>query len=159
MQDKEKTTSEGLWTAVTKGKEKKVWRLEPEGEAERPDARVPGNGVEGVSVTPEGQGRHGKVRAKITRKETETQTIMEEKVGGMAPSDQGAEVQSPKRKVIRVGREETQDYVRDSLNLCREEAEDISFVPSAISILQRPMFWCDNRCSDKASNLGSLLRY
>ena len=31
-----------------------------------------------------------------------------------------------------------------------DEAEEISFVPSAISILQRPMFWCDNRCSDKA---------
>ena len=55
-----------------------------------------------------------------------------------------------KRKVIRVGSEETQDYVRDSLNLCREEAEEISFVPGAISIPQRPMFWYDNRCSDKA---------
>ena len=30
MQDKEKTTFEASWTAVTKGKEQKVWRLEPE---------------------------------------------------------------------------------------------------------------------------------
>ena len=33
MKDKEETTSEVSWTAVTKGKEKEVWRLEPEGEA------------------------------------------------------------------------------------------------------------------------------
>ena len=30
MQDKEEATSEASWTAVTKGKEKEVWRLEPE---------------------------------------------------------------------------------------------------------------------------------
>ena len=36
------------------------------------------------------------------------------------------------------------------MNLSREEAEEISFVPSAISIPQRFMFWCDNRCGDKA---------
>ena len=56
----------------------------------------------------------------------------------------------PKRKVIRVESEETQDSVRESLNLSREVAEEVSFVPSAISIPQRPMFWCDNRCSDNA---------
>ena len=33
MQQKEETTFEASWTAVTKGKEKEVWRLEPEGEA------------------------------------------------------------------------------------------------------------------------------
>ena len=68
MQDKEGTTSEASWTAVTKGKEKEVWRLEPEGEAERPEATVPWKGVDGVSVNPEGESRHEQVRAKITRK-------------------------------------------------------------------------------------------
>ena len=52
--------------------------------------------------------------------------------------------------MIRVGSEETQDYVRESLDLSREEAEGTSFVPSATSISQRPMFWCDIRCSEKA---------
>ena len=56
----------------------------------------------------------------------------------------------PKRKVIRVEPEETQDYVRESLDLSREEAEEISFVPSTISIPRGLMLWCDNRCSDKA---------
>ena len=55
-----------------------------------------------------------------------------------------------KGKVIRVELEETQDHVRESLDLSREEAEEISFVPSAMSIPQRPVFWCDNRCSEKA---------
>ena len=45
MQDKEETTSEASWNAVTKGKEKEVRRLEPEGEAERPEPTVPWNGV------------------------------------------------------------------------------------------------------------------
>ena len=78
-----------------------MWRLEPEGEAERPEATVPWNGVEGVSVKPEGERRYGQVRAKMAWKEGENQTRttqMEEKVDGNAPSDEGAEVQSPKRK-------------------------------------------------------------
>ena len=36
----------------------------------------------------------------MARKERENQTQMEEKVNGKAPDDEGAEVQSPKRKVI-----------------------------------------------------------
>ena len=68
MQDKEETASEASWTAVTKGKEKEVWRLEPEGEAERPEATVPVNGVEGVSMNPEGEGRHGQVREEGQKK-------------------------------------------------------------------------------------------
>ena len=75
---------------------------------------------------------------------------MEKKVNEKALSEEGAEVQCPKRKVSRVESEETQDNVRESLNLSREEAGEISFVPSAINIPQRPMFRCDNRCSDKA---------
>ena len=44
--------------------------------------------------------------------------------------------------------------MRESLNLSRDEAEEISFVPSAISIPQRPVFWCENRCSDEALSFG-----
>ena len=69
MQGKEGTTSEVSWTAVTQGEEKYVWRLEPEGEAERPEATVPWHEAEGVSVNPEGQGRYEQARAKMARKE------------------------------------------------------------------------------------------
>ena len=123
-----------------------MWRLEPEGEAERLEARVPWNGTEGVSVNPDGESLP---RAKITRREKENQAEMEEKVDGKALSEEGAEIQSPKRKVIRVESEETQDCVGESLNLSRDEAEEISFVPRSISPT-KATFWCDYRCSDKA---------
>ena len=55
--------------------------------------------MEGASVNPEGESRHGQVRAKMARKERENQTKMEEKVDGKAPSDEGAELLSPKRKM------------------------------------------------------------
>ena len=45
--------------------------------------------------------------------------------------------------------EETQDYVREAKDLNQEEAEEMSFAPSAISVPQKPLFRCDNRCSGK----------
>ena len=121
-----------------KGKQE-VWRLEPEGEAEKPEAIGLESEVKGVSVNPEGESRHRHVRAKMARKERENQTRVDKKVNGKAPWDEGAELQGPQRNVIRVESEETQDHVIESLNLSREEAEEISFVPSAISIPQRHM--------------------
>ena len=44
-----------------------------------------------------------------------------------------AEVQSPKRKVIRVESEETQDCVRETLAISQEEADEMGFVPNASS--------------------------
>ena len=38
------------------------------------------------------------------------------------------------KEMIRVESEETQDCVREALELRQEEAEEISFVPSAISV-------------------------
>ena len=69
MQDKEETTSEASWTAVTKVKEKDVLRLELEGEAEKPEVTVLWNEAEGVSVNPEGESRHERYRS-----DTETAT-------------------------------------------------------------------------------------
>ena len=45
--------------------------------------------------------------------------------------------------------EETQDYVREANDMDQEEGEEISFVPSAISVLQKPLFRCDNQCREK----------
>ena len=106
----------------------------------------PGSEVKGISVNPEGEGRHRHARTKMARTETENQTTSETGSGG-SESEQ---------KSYSCG------ISRDA-GLCERlveaEAEEISFVPSVLSIPRGPMFWCDNRCSDKAlSDSGSLLR-
>ena len=54
-----------------------------------------------------------------------------------APGEDSEEVKSPKRKVIGVESEERQDYVREANDMNQEESEEISFVPSAISVPQK----------------------
>ena len=134
---------------MTKENEKEVWSLEPEGDAEKPGAIGLASEVTGISVNPEGGDHHRRARTKMARMDRENQTKSEKEANRNAPQEGRAKVQSPKRKVVRV-ESETQDYVRGSLNLSQEEAEEISFVPSALSVPRGPMFWCDNRCSDKA---------
>ena len=51
--------------------------------------------------------------------------------------------------MTRVESEETQDYVRETMGLSQEEVEEVCFVPSAISVPQKPLFRCDNRCSEE----------
>ena len=83
MQDKEETASEASWTAVTKGGEKEVWRLEPEGEAEKLGAIGLWNEAESVSVNPEGESRHRHARAKNWQGRKERiKTRMEKEVKG-----------------------------------------------------------------------------
>ena len=84
-----------------------MWSLEPEGAAEKPGAMGPRSEVEGI--LPEGEGRHRHARTKMARKERENQTKSEKEANQNAPQEDGAEVQSPKRKVFRVKSEETQD--------------------------------------------------
>ena len=64
-------------------------------------------------MTPEGEGHH---------EQTQAQSLGRERG---VPGEEGEEITSPKRKVIRVESEETQDYVRESLDLSRDEAEEI----------------------------------
>ena len=59
------------------------------------------------------------------------------------------EIRSPKRKVIRVESEETQDYVKEGRSAEQEEEEKRTFVPSAVSFPLKPLFRCDRQCSEK----------
>ena len=56
------------------------------------------------------------------------------------PGEDGEEIESPRRTVIRVESEETHDSVREANDLNQQEAEELSFVPSAISVPQKPFF-------------------
>ena len=49
------------------------------------------------------------------------------KVDGKVLQEESFEIQSPKRKVIRVETEETQDYVRETLAISQEEAKEKGF--------------------------------
>ena len=74
-----------------RGRGEDAWRLEPEGETDTLETKV---------VSHEVEGRHERVQVKNSRRQSE------------APGEEGGEIKSPKRKIIRVESEETQDYVR-----------------------------------------------
>ena len=110
----------------------------------------PWSGTEGGSVDlPEKMGRRS-ARVKAARKESEKLKEVETEVDGEVPQEEGAEIQSSKRKVIRVESEETQDNVCETLAISQEEAEDTGFVSSALGEPRGPFYWCDNRCIEKA---------
>ena len=65
-----------------------------------------------------------------------------------------------RREKIRVAFEETQDNARKAKDADQDEAEEMSFVPSAISVPQKPLFRSDNQCfSKRPSASGSLRRW
>ena len=84
----------------------------------------------------EGESRHEQVEAKLLRRERET-------------LNEGEEIGSPRRKVIRVESEETQDYVREGKRTELAQEEESTFVPSAVSVPLKPLFRCDKQCSEK----------
>ena len=74
-------------------------------------------------------------------------------VNDAVPREASAEIQSPKRKVIRAESEETQDNVRETLAISTEEAEEMGFVSSALGEPRGAIYWCDNRCSEKGHQI------
>ena len=101
-------------------------------------------------MDPIGKMDHRSARVKTAREESEKLKEAEMEVDGEVPQEASAEIQSPKRKVIRVESEETQDHVCETLTISQEEAEEMGFVPSALSEPRGPIYWCDNRCSENA---------
>ena len=59
-------------------------------------------------------------------------------------------------KVIRAESEQTQDYVREAKSTEQEEMEERIFVPSAVSVPQKPLFLCDNECSENTLSYWQL---
>ena len=111
------------------------WRLEPEGEAEVPDIIIVSDAVEGTTVDLEGESRHEQVEASF--REGEERCSMR--------------ATSPKRKVIRVGSEETQDYVRERQYGAEEKQRTL--IPSAVGVPLTPLFRCDKQMQRKDPHL------
>ena len=93
-------------------------------------------------MEPKGEIGHESDRTQVTRKEKEKLKEDEMEVE--------VETKNSKRKVIRVESEETQDYVCGMRAIGQEEAEELAFVPSALSDPRGSIYFCDNRCSEKA---------
>ena len=74
------------------------------------------SGTEGGAVDPKGKIGHWSARMKQEG---------EMEVDGEMHQEESAKIQSPNGKVIRVEPEETQDYVRETLAISQEEAEEI----------------------------------
>ena len=68
--------------------------------------------------------------------------------------EESEEIKSPKRKVVRVESEATQDYAREAESTDQEEVEELSFQPSAISFPQKMIFRCDIKAAKKLSASG-----
>ena len=69
-----------------------------------------------------------------------------------APGEESEQIKGPK-KVIRVESEETEDHGREANDMNQEEAEEISFVPSEISVPQKLLFRDDNQSSEKTLSI------
>ena len=110
----------------------------------------PWSGAEGGPWIPKGEMGHRSDRTRAAREESYMLKEAEMEVDGEMPQEGRAEIQSPKRKVIRVESQQTQDYMRETLALSQEEAEELGFVPSAHSEPRGLIHWCDNRGSEKA---------
>ena len=74
-----------------------------------PETRVVADGVEGIFVDLDGEGHQERRQVQNHRSQSGVQ------------GEEGEEIKSPKRKVIRVEPEETQDYVREAKGTDPEE--------------------------------------
>ena len=138
--DADEAMPESSWTALAKEKERDWWSVDLEGDVEKLEVVGPWSGTEDGSVDP---------TRKMSHEESEKPKETEMEMDGDVRQEESVEIQSPKRKVIRA-EEETQDYVRETLAFSQEEAEKMGFVPSALGEPRGPIFWSDNRCSEKA---------
>ena len=70
--------------------------------------------------------------------------------------NEGEEIRSPKKKVIRVESEEIQDYVREEKSTEFEEEKQRTFTQSAVGVPLKPLFRCDKQCSEKTLSYWQL---
>ena len=156
-QEMEEAISEASWIALVKAKGRDWWSIDLEGEVEELEVGCPWTVTKGNSVDPEREmndqsdGKKTAIEEEQNwgkLKEGEMEVEMEVEAG--VAQAESAEIESPKRKVIRVESEETQDFVFEMLSISLEEGYELAFVPSAISGPRGAIYFFDNRCSEKA---------
>ena len=122
------------WEETT-GREEDAWKLEPEEETEVPETVIVADEVE----------------------EAPTWTLMVRATMGEGKSKIiQVKVACQVRKVKKIKSPETQDHVGEAKSTDQEEVQELSFVPSAISVPQKMIFRCDNHCSEKTLSFWQL---
>ena len=125
--DADEAKSKSSWTALARD----WWSIDLEGDMEKLEVEGPWSGTGGRSVDPKGKMGHRSARTKIAREECEKPNEADMERDGEVLQDESFHIQSPKRKVILVESEETQDHVRETLAISQEEAEEMGFVSGA----------------------------
>ena len=109
-----------------------------------PGIIIVSDAVESTYVDLDGKSRREQAEERSYRREREV------------PGEEGEEIKSPRRKVIRVESEDTQDLEREAKSAEQEEVEERIFVPNAKSVPQKPLVRCDNQCSEKSLSCWQL---
>ena len=138
--------SESSWTALAKGRERYWCSIESEGEVEGLEVMGQWSATESESTDPKGETRHRSARTKTVREEREKQKKVEMEVDDEAPQEASVKSEVRKKESNLGGiRRDAGLRTRDTGN----QPEEMGFVPCALSIPRGPVYWCDNRCSDK----------
>ena len=139
-QGMDEAMSEASCTALAKEKERDWWSIDLESEVEELEVGCPWTVTKGDSMDPGGRRTTSQMakrlqlkNKKIWEKLKDDEMEVEMEVDAGVPQAESAEIKSQKRKVIRVESEETQDYICEMLTISPEEAEELAFVPSALS--------------------------
>ena len=133
------------------GKERDWWSADLEGELEKLEVEGNFSVAEGGSMDPERKADHWSVR-KVLTKTRDREMEVDEVIPGTQPSSKETdgfimceveeqqtarvEVQDAQRRVKNGG-----TYLRESLAISQEEADEIGFVPSALSVPQGVYCW------------------
>ena len=127
---------EAMWDETKKEEAEGEWRLELEGETETREIIVVLHEAEGVSVNLNGEGHHERAQA--------------------SPREKGEEVQSPKKESDSGGIRRNTGLCEKSNGLESGAGRRNRFCANAVSVSPKPMFRCDNGCSEKTFSYWQL---
>ena len=152
-----KAISEDSWTALAKDKERDWWSIDFGGEVGELEVGGPWTLPKATPWTTRGDVSPARRQNTAVEEEESMGRSMndvmeiEMELDAEVPQTESAEMKSPRRNVIRGESEEPQDYVSETLSISPEEAEELTFVPSAITEPRGVKYFGDNRCSENAT--------
>ena len=162
-QGMEEAKSEASWTAQAKEKGRGWSSIDLEGEVEELGAGCPWTVTKGDSMDPEGEMNHQSDGKQAAIEEVENlgklkddEMVVEMEVDAGVPQAESAGIKSPKRKVIRVDSEETQDYGCESV---QKKQRSLPSCRVHLASHEEPFLSAIIGAVKKRSDAGSLRRW